>query len=244
MPKLTLPPFLGLALMAALSLSACGNRLDPTDLEATIKADIERQGRRLSLKEVRCPTNVTRQAGAYFRCVGVLDPEGPFTINVTQQDSQGTVTWDVPNSKVLLNLLKVEASLQQGLSQATGQRAVIDCGSAIYRVNQPGDRFECQVVGGIIDGADAIHSILVKVDSSGNLDWQELRTSTAVAVAPVSGAAQGAAPTGASPTAAGTSAQSRTSPAPAPSPGAVKTSTSSGPTGRPINRPYLPGDND
>jgi hypothetical protein len=164
-------------LLAVAPLAACGNRLDVSTIEATIKADIERQGRRLTLREVRCPTDVTRQAGAFFRCVGELDPEGTFTINVTQQDDQGTVTWDVSNSKVLLNLAKVEEGIQQGLSEALGQQALIDCGEAIYRVNQPGDKFECRIIGGLVDGTDTITTVLVTIDATGNLDWQEVRDS-------------------------------------------------------------------
>jgi hypothetical protein len=225
----------GLLLFTTLALTACSNRLDTTEVEAMIQADIERQGRRLSLRAVRCPTDVNRQAGAYFRCVGELDPEGTFTINVTQQDSQGQVTWEVPNSKVLLNLVKVEGTIQQGLSQALGKRALVDCGSATYRVNQPGDRFECQIVGGLTEGSDTINSVLVRVDPSGNLDWQELRTANAVATGG-SSSAIAAAPTSPTPTG------QPTDPAVAPAP--VKTTTVTGPTGRIINRPYIRGDND
>lgn len=173
---------LGLLGLSLLGLTACGNRLDTADIEATLQADIERQGRRLSLRAVRCPSDIDRQAGAYFRCVGELDPEGTFTINVTQQDSQGNITWEVPNSKVLLNLPAIEDTIQQGLSQAFNQRALVDCGTAIYRVNQPGDRFECQVVGGIETESAIVESVLVRIDSDGNLNWQELPSAAAVSV--------------------------------------------------------------
>ena len=224
--------------LGALGLTACGNRLDTGSTEALIKADIERQGRRLSLKAVRCPSDVTRQAEAYFRCVGELDPEGTFTINVTQLDSQGNVTWEVPNSKVLLNLPKVEDTIQQGLSQVYGRRALIDCGTATYRVNQPGDRFQCQVVGGLETDTATIESVLVSITADGNLTWQE----TQAAVAALPAIAPGAQTTSDSRAAA---------PAPpaalpeseADSP-VVKTTTVTGPTGRVINRPYVRGDND
>lgn len=217
--------------LLVLGLVACGNRLDTAAVESTLKADIERQGRRLSLKAVRCPSDVTRQAEAYFRCVGELDPEGTFTINVIQQDDQGNVTWEVPNSKALLNLPKVEDSIQQGLSQAHGRRAPIDCGSATYRVNQPGDRFECQVVGGIATDGSTITTVVVSIDPEGNLSWQEM-------LVPAAGTLQAIA--GPSPAvAAPTPAQASAAAAPA-----VTTTTVTGPTGRVINRPYIRGDND
>ncbi len=220
--------------LLALGLAACGNRLDTAEVESTIKADIERQGRRLSLKTVRCPGDVTRQAEAYFRCVGELEPEGTFTINVIQQDAQGNVTWEVPNSKTLLNLPKVEDSIQQGLSQVHGRRAPIDCGSATYRVNQPGDRFECQVVGGITTDTRTITTVVVSIDPEGNLSWQEMQS-----LAP-GGMLQATAGAALSvPSASGAIAPAQLSGAPA-----VTTTTVTGPTGRVINRPYLRGDND
>ena len=224
--------------LSALGLPACSNRLDTTDIESTIQADIERQGRRLSLRAVRCPNDVNRQAGAYFRCVGELDPEGTFTINATQQDAQGTITWEVPNSKVMLNLPKVEDSIQQGLSQAFGQRALIDCGTAIYRVNQPGDRFEFQVVGGIETANVTIDSVLVKADPDGNLSWQELQ-STSVALPAAVSLAQSAQATSTTVSAASQGAGAAAQAKPV-----AKTTTVTGPTGRVINRPYVPGDDD
>ncbi|QQE63489.1 hypothetical protein GFS31_01540 [Leptolyngbya sp. BL0902] len=221
-------------------LTACGNRLNVAQIEADIQADIERQGRRLALREVRCPRDVRRQAGAFFRCVGELDPEGTFTINVTQQDDRGGVAWDVPNSKVILNLVKVEEGIQRGLSQALGQQAPVDCGEAMYRANQPGDRFECRVVGGLTDGADTIQTVLVRINAAGNLDWQEQRGGHSTTVA-------NPAPT-ANPATAMTTPNAATPAAPAsasaPSPPVAPAVSTTGPTGRPINRPYIRGDND
>jgi hypothetical protein len=210
--------------------SGCSNRLDTSTVEATLKAGIERQGRRLSLNAVRCPSDVTRQAGAYFRCVGELNPEGTFTINVTQQDTQGTITWEVPNSKALLNLPKVEDSIQQGLAKAFGKRALIDCGTATYRVNLPGDRFQCQVVGGIEAEATSIQSVLVSIDPDGNLSWQELRATPALAALPAASSQPGT-------PAAGQAAPGTTA-------AQVKTTTVTGPTGRVVKQPYIPGDDD
>jgi len=214
----------GLWALAALLLAGCGNQLNTADIEATIKADLERQGHRLSLQDVRCPNQVPRQANHYFRCVGELDSEGTFTINVVQQDNQGTVEWEVPNSKAMLNLVTVEARIAEELGQVVGQRALIDCGHT-YRANQPGDRFECQVVGELTDGRDRIDAVLVMAESDGNLSWQELRQ-------PIPAATSAARASAAATQAAATDAP-------------VKTTTVRGPgNGRQIKRPYIPGDDD
>jgi len=222
-------------------IGGCSTHLNTRDIEATIQADIERQSRRLSLREVRCPTDVTPRSGAYFRCVGELEPEGTFTINVTQLDDSGQVEWEVPNSAVVLNLVRVEAEIEQGLIEALRQRALVNCGSEIYRANQPGDQFECQIVGGITDGAATIHRVLVKIDPDGNLNWQELRTTTGP-VAGTPGAASSPASASATDAPAPPSDDTNQSAAEAAPP--VKTTTTTGPTGRVINRPYVPGDSD
>jgi len=236
---------LGGLLLGVMGLAGCGAALDMGAIEQDIKADIERQGRRLTLREVRCPDDVTPQAGAYFRCVGELDPEGTFTINVVQDNSQGHVSWDIPNSRAILNLAKVEANIQEGLTKAFSQRALVDCGSELYRANQPGDRFECAIVGGMTAGASQIDAVLVRVDPDGNLNWQEIRQSSPTAA--IAGAST--TPTSAS-TEAG-AARAATAPTANPGPAGVeptsapvKTTTVTGPSGRKIERPYVPGDDD
>jgi hypothetical protein len=210
-------------------------------IETDIKADIERQGRRLTLREVRCPDDVIPQVGAYFRCVGELDPEGTFTINVIQDDSQGNVSWEVPNSRVMLNLPKVEANIQEGLTKAFSQRALVDCGSELYRVNQPGDRFECAIIGGLTAGPDIYESVLVRVDPDGNLNWQEIRQSNPTGPVAATPAATSTGQAAANPAVAADNA----SPANAEQPAApVKTTTVTGPSGRKIERPYVTGDDD
>ncbi|MEO0455932.1 MAG: DUF4333 domain-containing protein [Cyanobacteria bacterium P01_A01_bin.114] len=197
-------PLLRLGLLLWLvALSGC-YRLNADRAEAEIKADIERQGRRVLLKSVTCPGDVSKQAGAYFRCVGELPTGEMFTINVTQQDDQGTLTWDVPSSKSLINLVSLEEDIRSGFSRDLGKRAEIDCGAA-YRINERSGAFECDVVGGVTVGSDRIESVLVKVESTGDLKWQEVRQA-AVPSAIATGQTAGSPATGsANPETSGTS---------------------------------------
>ncbi|MEM6252467.1 MAG: hypothetical protein AAF821_06045 [Cyanobacteria bacterium P01_D01_bin.156] len=183
------------ALLGLVFLSGCGQNLNISRIESRIQDDIERQGRRLTLKDVICPGSVAKQAEAYFRCVGELPDGGQFTINVIQQDDQGSVVWDVPSSKVIINLASLEESIQDELKDAVGKRLTIDCGDT-YRINQRGDTFECDVIGAGTVAAGRVVSILVKVGGDSNLEWQEV----VVDSAPVAGGTApgaGSAPTGA-----------------------------------------------
>ncbi|MEM7795074.1 MAG: hypothetical protein AAF579_11580 [Cyanobacteria bacterium P01_C01_bin.118] len=144
-----------------------------SQIENRIQDDIERQGRRLSLKTVICPNRVAKQAEAYFRCVGELPDGGQFTINVIQQDDQGNVVWDVPSSKVLINLASLEEKIQAGTKEAVGKRLAIDCGHT-YRASKRGDSFECDVIGAGNVASGRVESILVNVGGDGDLTWQEV----------------------------------------------------------------------
>lgn len=161
------------ALTGLAVLGSCSQHLNMSQIENRIQDDIERQGRRLSLKTVICPNRVAKQAEAYFRCVGELPDGGQFTINVIQQDDQGNVVWDVPSSKVLINLASLEEKIEEGTKEAVGKRLAIDCGHT-YRASKRGDSFECDVIGAGNVASGRVESILVNVGGDGDLTWQEV----------------------------------------------------------------------
>lgn len=213
---------------ALISLTGCFNRLNTSEIEQELETEIESQSYRLSLAEVRCPRSVYRQSGAYFRCVGYLRPEGEFTINVTQQDGQGHIAWDVPSSHVILNMAKVENKLQQDFAQAFSKRAALNCG-AMYRLNQPGEQFECAVVGNVNLGQEQITALVVRVDPEGNLNWYEVRET----IAPVVNAST---PSSSPQSTFTTPATDRSQ--------AANTSTEKRAGTRNVERPRVPGDDD
>ena len=220
------------------TLTGCFNRLDTGAIEQEIESEVESQSRRLSLAEVRCPRDVYKQSGAYFRCVGYLRPEGEFTINVVQQDSQGRIEWDIPSSQVILNVAKVEEKLQQEFAQAFSKRAALNCGD-MYRLNQPGEQFECAVVGDVIVGQEQITDLLVRIDPEGNLNWYEVSEAIAP-VTPVSNQAAGTTSVGASPT--GAAANDATGAATTPAQSSSGKEKVAGT--REVERPRVAGDDD
>uniref|UniRef100_A0A832GZR0 DUF4333 domain-containing protein n=1 Tax=Oscillatoriales cyanobacterium SpSt-402 TaxID=2282168 RepID=A0A832GZR0_9CYAN len=132
-----------LATLCAVGLTACGG-LNHKKIAETIQQDIASNGG-TSVKEVTCPSGIQPEAGKSFECIGEMDNGYTFTIAVQQQDPQGTVIWDVPHAKGLINVPKLESSIQEALTTEIGERPSIACGG-VYKAVKPGAGFDCQVV--------------------------------------------------------------------------------------------------
>jgi len=186
------------SILSLLVLSACSKTLDSEKIAQNIQQDVIKQGG-ISLKTVTCPNQVKPEAGSTFECVGEIDTGYTFTIPVKQQDEQGHVTWDVPNSKGLLNLAKFETSIQEAVQSEVGSRPIIGCGNG-FKPIKPGQIFECsvrvkekpkasQTVNGAEGGRNSASvpsltvksgksakpdAIVVSVGADGNVSWQRV----------------------------------------------------------------------
>ncbi len=132
-------------LIGLCTLAACGKPLDTTKISEAIQLDITSQGAP-SLKTVTCPQRVVAEQGKTFQCVGELESGTRFAIAVNQDDDKGTVKWQVPHTKGLLNLLTLQNTIKQALQSQFGTSLDIDCGGKKYRSVKPGDTFECKVL--------------------------------------------------------------------------------------------------
>lgn len=76
-------------------LLACGeSKLDTSTLESQISKSLtERTGVRVT--SVKCPDNVEAKEGDTFRCTATTVRHEQVTVNVTQDDSKGAVTWRI-----------------------------------------------------------------------------------------------------------------------------------------------------
>lgn len=173
----------------SLVLIGCTPTLDHTKVETQLQADISQQ-QGMTLKSISCPKNVAVAATATFTCTGKLTSLGTFPIAVTQAD-KGAITWKIPNSKGMLNLDELEANVQEAIASEIGTQTKIDCGGS-YRVNKPGDRFDCQVADPITISQGQTNLLLVNitvnVDAQGNVSWQQIRRQQAIARVPNSSA--------------------------------------------------------
>jgi hypothetical protein len=180
--------------IATIALSSCAKTLEASKIEEIIKADLNKQSG-LSVKSITCPMGIKSEPGKTFECIGELDPDGGFFITVKQEDEQGRVSWEVPNSWRLLNLTQLEAEFKQKLMAKSQLEPKVDCGSG-YRATKPGDSFECKLVQQLqqrkqlqepkseqtklqtkLQQKSSLQSdtIVVRVEPEGNVTWQEVR---------------------------------------------------------------------
>jgi hypothetical protein len=99
-----------------------------------------------------------------------------------QQDENGTITWEIPNSKKVLNLTRLETYFQRELAGETQSTPVVLCGEARYRLNKPGDRFECEVMNATTASQEEIERIIVQINARSDVDWQQVRRSSVAAL--------------------------------------------------------------
>lgn len=134
-----------LVLISLCTLAACSKPLDTKKIADAIKLDVTTQGAP-TLRVVTCPQRVPMDKDRPFKCLGELENETRFGITVTQEDDKGTVKWDVPHTKGLLNLLKLQSTIEQALQSQFGKPPKVDCGGKKYRSVKPGETFECKVI--------------------------------------------------------------------------------------------------
>ena len=151
----------------------CSPRLKTEDIATQIYDELSQQ-EDVDLETVICPPQVEPEVGQVFRCAGRLDQGTIFVITVEQIDEAGAVAWDVPHSKGLINLSKLETYFTQAIGQSLGEFPTIDCGGQ-FRLNREGERFDCTVDGNIIVNERRLETIQVKLDSLGNVNWQQVR---------------------------------------------------------------------
>jgi hypothetical protein len=90
------PTFVRLAALAFLAvlLGGCSKTLDTGRLEDTLRDQIQTQLDLTGLT-VDCPDGVKAEAGETFECTATTGEGGTITIEVTQTDDEGRVTYSL-----------------------------------------------------------------------------------------------------------------------------------------------------
>jgi hypothetical protein len=82
------------ALALVVAAAACSKSLDATELEGSLKDQLETQLDVTGLT-VDCPDDIEAKAGDTFRCTATGSDGSEATIEVTQSDDQGNLTWEI-----------------------------------------------------------------------------------------------------------------------------------------------------
>ena len=70
----------------------CTKSLDTSSLESALKSQVESEFNASGLT-ISCPDNIKVEAGGTFECTASGPSGQTFTIEVTQTDDKGNVTW-------------------------------------------------------------------------------------------------------------------------------------------------------
>lgn len=155
-----------IAALAMAALAACTSMLNMDEAKTAITAGIAEQTG-LTV-EVTCPDEREIKAGDVFECTATPALGGQLTVQVTQDDDQGNITWSVTQTTGLLDLQKVVAAVHDGIMQQLTVDATIDCGAGQYRAAVAGETFTCTAT--TADGQSALVDVEV-LDTDGNINW-------------------------------------------------------------------------
>ncbi len=84
-------------LVLVLAAAACSKTLDSTELEGTLKDQLETQLEVTGLT-VECPDDIEAKAGDTFECTASGSDGSTATVSVTQTDDEGNLTWEITDA--------------------------------------------------------------------------------------------------------------------------------------------------
>ena len=150
----------------ALGLSGCATKLDMGALDKSIRAGISAQVG-LETAAIQCPgAPETAKAGVKFTCTAAPNLGGLLTVEVTQKDDAGNISWNIVKTEGLIDLGKLEEAVSAGLAQQRGEIAKVDCGGK-FRAAKQGESFDCKVAG---ESGETTVTVTPK-DDEGNVRW-------------------------------------------------------------------------
>lgn len=171
--NLKLGSFVG-ALALATALSACsvtigGSTVDTQKAEEEIAKGIQEQTG-ISVTVV-CPEDVEAEAGGTFTCTAT-DAEGnDAAVNVTQEDDEGNIQWELGGDDSLggntLSMATVEDSIVKGLKEQTDVTATVDCPTTVPI--EANTSFNCTATD---EDGDTATVVVTQTDDAGNISWE------------------------------------------------------------------------
>lgn len=113
------------------------------------------------MQSVNCPATIEEKPGKTYDCE-VQSEAGPFVVIVQPTGEVGKFRW---GTRGLLLLSKLDAFIQQSVTNQGGGKVTVDCGSKA-RTAKPGETFDCKVT----DAKGTVKTAKITVrDDQGNV---------------------------------------------------------------------------
>lgn len=160
MKRLIAPAALALA---ALTLAGCSSSIDVADLETKVQDGLAEQVG--GTWTVECPDSMEVQAGLTTNCMATSDTGETVEVNITQDDDQGNVTWEVPSTG--LDIAKLENSIATDIAAQVGGEWTVQCPDDIPQ--EQGLTANCEATSA--DGQSVMVNV-TQTDDQGNVTWE------------------------------------------------------------------------
>lgn len=161
--SLILLPTVGVLTATALMLTGCSTTIDVSKIETSVQDGLAEQvGGEWT---VTCPDSMDVQAGLTTNCMATSADGQTLDINVTQDDDQGNVTWEVPQTG--LDMAKAEASIAAEISAQAGGEWTVTCPDDVPI--EKGLTANCEATSA--DGQSVMVNI-TQTDDQGNVTWE------------------------------------------------------------------------
>lgn len=152
-----------LTTVGVLLLTGCSSSLDGAKMEDEITSQITEQvGGEWT---VTCPESEPVKAGGTFTCTATDASGATETINVTQSDDQGNITWEIPATGLDLEALKTGVAAE--LAKQVGGEWTVDCPDDIPI--EKGLTANCEATSA--DGQSTMINV-TQTDDQGNVTWE------------------------------------------------------------------------
>ena len=148
------------------TLAGCERMLDIDKVEGAIKTGLAEQ-LEIPFATVTCPESRTMKAGDAFECKAVAETGGDLTVQVTQNDDSGAISWKLTDGDKVLSLAKLEEQIKEGLARQLNVDAAVTCGGGKMRVAKAGQTLECTATA----GAESRKVLVTMDDDKGNVTW-------------------------------------------------------------------------
>lgn len=161
MKRLLIPTVLAAA--SVLVLAGCSSSIDVADLETQVQDGLAEQLG--GTWTVECPDSMEIQAGLTTNCMATSDTGESIDVNITQDDDQGNVTWEVPSTG--LDVDGLESSVAAELSAQVGGEWTVQCPDDIPF--EAGLTANCSATSA--DGQSTMINV-TQTDDQGNVTWE------------------------------------------------------------------------